>query len=267
MWYHQFRLNARCSWWFDGSLPDAHTDFFRFLFRGSESTGQGRGSCSRPGAHTQVIAIDGKASSFFTHLVGRIHSRLIFDRRRNVLARRLAALLPSGSRLLDVGCGDGSLGALLGSLVPGLHVEGVEVHARPDCAVPFQLFDGQHLPFPDNSFDLCLFVDVLHHSPAPVVILQDACRVSRKFVLVKDHLSESHFDYWTLRLMDWVGNAPHGVSLPYNYLSRAQWDEAFRQSSLVSRSTQTDLPLYPPPLSWLFGRGLHFISLLEKKDG
>jgi hypothetical protein len=67
--------------------------------------------------------------------------------------------------------------------------------------------------------------------------------------------------------MDWVGNAPHGVSLPYNYLSRAQWDEAFRQSSLVSRSTQTDLPLYPPPLSWLFGRGLHFISLLEKKDG
>ena len=165
-----------------------------------------------------------------------------------------------------MGCGDGSLGALLRSLVPGLHVEGVEVHARPDCAIPFHLFDGQHLPFPDNSFDVCLFVDVLHHSQTPVAILQDACRVSRKFVLIKDHLAESRFDYWTLRVMDWVGNAPHGVSLPYNYFSRAQWDDAFRRSSLALRSTQTDLSLYPPPLSWLFGRGLHFISLLEKKD-
>ncbi|MBZ5701060.1 MAG: methionine biosynthesis protein MetW [Acidobacteriia bacterium] len=210
---------------------------------------------------------DGKAGSFITHLVGRVHSRLIFDRRKIVLARQLAALLPPGSRLLDVGCGDGSLGALLRGLVPGLHVEGVEVHARPGCAVPFQLFDGQHLPFPDNSFDVCLFVDVLHHSQTPLVILQDACRVSRKFVLIKDHFSESRFDYWTLRLMDWVGNAPHGVSLPYNYFSRAQWDDAFRRSSLVPRSTQTHLPLYLPPLSWLFGSGLHFISLLEKKDG
>jgi ubiquinone/menaquinone biosynthesis C-methylase UbiE len=197
--------------------------------------------------------------------VGHLHNRIVFKRRVNVIAKQLATMIPPGSQLLDVGCGDGSLGYLLTQLVPGLVVQGVEVLARPDCAIESYLYDGKRLPFPDDSFDVCLFVDVLHHTTNPEPIFRDATRVSRKNILVKDHFCENSFDRWTLRFMDWVGNSSHGVALPYNYLSQERWSGLFATVGLDPVKTELELPLYPFPFSYLFGRGLHFVSLLRKR--
>jgi ubiquinone/menaquinone biosynthesis C-methylase UbiE len=199
-----------------------------------------------------------------TQLVGKIHGKVVHERRIVVLAKSLASFLPPGARLLDVGCGDGRLGALIRDAVPSLQVEGVEVLARSGCAIPCRAFDGSHLPFPDGSFDACLFVDVLHHTTDPFALLQDACRVSRKFVLIKDHFAETTLDHWTLRFMDWVSNRPHGVTLPYAYLSASKWKELYGRLGLNVERTQTKVPLYPAPFSAVFGRNLHFISLLGK---
>jgi SAM-dependent methyltransferase len=198
-------------------------------------------------------------------LVGKLHGKVVFERRIAVLAEKLAAMLAPGSRLLDIGCGDGQVAALLREAVPGLKVEGVEVHPRDACAIPCRYFDGFHLPFPDRSFDCCLLVDVVHHMENPLPLLRDACRVSRKFLLIKDHLAENALDHWTLRLMDWVGNRPHGVTLPYAYLSAAQWQALYQQLDLSAERTISDLPLYPGVFSRVFGRNLHFISLLKKE--
>jgi hypothetical protein len=81
-------------------------------------------------------------------------------------------------------------------------------------------------------------------------------------VIVKDHFAENTLDRATLSLMDWVGNAPHGVSLPYNFWSRDRWKCAFKTAGLTVAKIETDIPLYAFPLNWVFGRGLHFLSLL-----
>jgi ubiquinone/menaquinone biosynthesis C-methylase UbiE len=182
-----------------------------------------------------------------------------------MLAQRLGAMLPTRSRLLDIGCGDGRLGALLRERAPQLEIEGVEVLPRTDCGVPCCAFDGVHLPFSDRSFDCCMFVDMLHHTRDPLAILRDACRVSREFLLIKDHFAENALDHWTLRLMDWVGNRPYSVALPYVYLSRSRWHELYDQLGVRLECTDCDLRLYPAPFSAIFGRNLHFISLLRKK--
>jgi SAM-dependent methyltransferase len=196
--------------------------------------------------------------------VGNLHRRLVFPRRIAVLAERLAALLPPDCQLLDVGCGDGTLGALLQKSVRGLRVTGVEVLPRKGCAIECQAFDGVHLPFADGSFDGCLFVDVLHHTLDPFAVLQDACRVSREFVLIKDHLAEGRWDHWRLRFMDWVGNRPHGVALPYAYLSGESWRDLFDRLGLKETRRENNLPLYPLPASLVFGSRLHFAALLRK---
>jgi SAM-dependent methyltransferase len=195
-------------------------------------------------------------------LIGKMHGKLVHQRRVAVLVERVKAMLPASSTLLDVGCGDGTIAKHLSQTVPGLTVTGVEYAPRGNCAIPCAGFDGVHLPFPDKSFDGCMFIDVLHHSLDPLSILRDAARVCRSFILIKDHLAENALDYWTLRLMDWVGNRPHGVVLPYAYLSLEQWEKLYRDVGLTEQKVNRVITLYPPPFSFIFGRNLHFISVL-----
>ena len=133
---------------------------------------------------------------------------------------------------------------------------------RKKTHIPVEVFDGTTMPRDDKSVDVVTFVDVLHHTDDPSVLIKEASRVARRAVIIKDHLSETALDHWTLRMMDWGGNAPHGVVLPYNYASRASWFDWFAKAGLNVDVFDTNVPLYPAPLSWVFGRDLHFVTRL-----
>jgi SAM-dependent methyltransferase len=195
--------------------------------------------------------------------VGLLHGTLILERRSRVLADGIAPLLPANARVLDVGTGSGQIARLWCEVRSDLSVEGIDVLVRDDTDIPVRKFDGRTIPYADKSVDVVTFVDVLHHSTDPLRLLIEAARVARHGLVIKDHLAESRLDHAVLRLMDWVGNAPHGVALPYNYLPRARWHELFDAAHLNIRSFSTDVPLYPPPLSFAFGRQLHFIADLR----
>lgn len=192
------------------------------------------------------------------------HRAFVFERRARVLAEMLAAQIPQRAAVLDIGCGDGTIGSLISQLRPDISIQGVEFLVRPRCKIECRAFDGTSLPFPDRAFDVCLFVDVLHHTQDPAILLREAVRASRSFVLLKDHLDEDIFDDLRLRFMDWVGNRPHGVVLTYNYQSRSQWKDCFSKCGLVETTWTTQVPLYPAPVSFVAGRGLHFVALLRK---
>lgn len=197
-----------------------------------------------------------------TKLLGGLHEGWVLDRRARVLAGHLAACLPAGARILDVGCGDGKIGRLILSLRPDVTIEGIDVLVRPITDIPVRAFDGTRIPFDTQCFDVVQFVDVLHHTVDPLVLLREAMRVGR-LILIKDHYRDGILAEQTLRLMDWVGNSRHGVGLTYNYWSKAEWAVAFERLGLTVVGAQTSLGLYPPPASWIFGRRLHFINRLE----
>lgn len=195
-------------------------------------------------------------------LLGRLHGGFVHNRRVTVLSKHIARLLPPDAHVLDVGCGDGAIAARLRALRPDIRIEGVDVLVRQHTAIPVRLFDGMRIPYDDASVDVVLMVDVLHHTDDPAVLLRESARVARLEVLVKDHLREGFGARVTLRGMDWVGNARHGVRLPYTYWSRAEWNKAFDQLGLAVRRWESALHLYPAPASWLFDRSLHFIAEL-----
>lgn len=195
--------------------------------------------------------------------IGQAHEKLVFNRRVKVLVEELGALIPQDAAILDVGTGDGQIAKMIAERQPGTTVEGIDIMERDVTHIPVTLFDGTQMPFDDDSFDVVTFVDVLHHTDDPQVLITEAARVARKAVIIKDHLSETAIDHSTLRLMDWVGNAPHGVVLPYNYAPRHQWKNWFIDAGLSEDHFTTNVPLYAPPLAWVFGRRLHFIARLH----
>ena len=191
------------------------------------------------------------------------HRHAVVDRRVRVLTGHLAPLVPESASVLDVGCGDGKLARALMDARPGITVRGLDVLVRDDAAIPVESFDGAHLPVEDDAFDVVLFVDVLHHADHAARMLAEAKRVARRFVLLKDHTRDGLLAGPTLRFMDRVGNARHGVALPYDYWSEREWRSAFLDAGLEIETWRGRLGLYPFPASLLFDRGLHFVARLS----
>jgi len=194
--------------------------------------------------------------------VGSLHGRVVHTRRVDVLAGHLASVLLPQSTVVDVGCGDGRLTAAIGRLRPDTQLSGLDVLVRQDTQVPVRPFDGVTIPLPDRSVDVVLFVDVLYHTLDPRVLLREARRVARKAIVIKDHNREGVMAGVTLRFMDWIGNARHGVALPYNYWASNQWRRAIGDLGLRATIWKTELGLDPKPVRWLFERSLHFTAVL-----
>jgi SAM-dependent methyltransferase len=195
--------------------------------------------------------------------IGSLHGAYVHSRRVRVLSKLLADLLSPGARVLDVGCGDGLLAALVLRHRGDASIHGIDTLVRPSTHIPVQCFDGATIPFADGSFDDVMFVDVLHHTVDPMVLLREARRVARRAVVLKDHTLDGWLAGSTLRLMDWVGNARYGVSLPFNYWPRTRWVDAFSTLALNPVVWKSKLGLYPGLADYVFGRSLHFVARLE----
>jgi len=195
-------------------------------------------------------------------LIEAIHGGYVHRRRTLVLSEWCSRLIPLDSKVLDVGCGDGRLARLIAKKRPDVSIRGIDVRQRKDAAMPIDTFDGTSIPYGDDSFDVVMFVDVLHHASQPTTLLREAVRVARQAIVVKDHIAEGSLAHLTLRVMDWVGNARHGVALPYDYWSLGKWHRVFNELRLRINSWESNLRLYPLPADLILGRSLHFIALL-----
>jgi SAM-dependent methyltransferase len=196
-------------------------------------------------------------------LADRVHGGYVFQRRIRRLTQLFAELIPPNCNVLDVGCGDGKLALSITQQRPDVRIEGVDVLVRKKTWVPVQAFDGTRLPYDDHSFEAVMFVDVLHHTPDPTVLLREAVRVTRRWIIIKDHLLKGMAAGARLRLMDYIGNSRFGVALPYNYWPEERWQATRSMLGMKTSSEITSLGLYPWPAELIFGANLNFVSRFE----
>ena len=98
------------------------------------------------------------------------------DTARKLLAEQ--ANLRAGQRILEVGCGTGTLTLMIKRLQPGVEAVGMDPDpkalsrarakaARSGANVRFDEGVGDELPYPDESFDHVFSSFMFHHVPAP----------------------------------------------------------------------------------------------------
>ncbi|SFL77307.1 class I SAM-dependent methyltransferase [Methylobacterium pseudosasicola] len=115
------------------------------------------------------------------------------------LIREAFAPLP-GKRLLDIGCGPGTLAKRLtedGAAVTGID-PGAAALETARAAVPgarFEAASAEALPFPAATFDGAVMLNALHHVPDPASALAEAARVLAPggLLVVVEPLAEGSF--------------------------------------------------------------------------
>lgn len=115
-------------------------------------------------------------------------SRVPSDHARQSRADHLAPRVLDAARrpdVLDLGCGSGDSIDFFRQTTPGVRWVGVdiedsaEVRTRTRSDAEFHVFDGEHIPFGDHTFDLVFCVQVLEHVARVAPLLADAARVLR----------------------------------------------------------------------------------------
>lgn len=167
-----------------------------------------------------------------------LDDKIMFPYRYGKLTQRISPLLDEVTSILDVGTGDGHLAHhLIHS--SGCSIVGLDVCLQPHSYIEVHPYDGRVFPFKDNSFDCVMMVDMLHHTTNINEMVSEACRVARRFVLIKDHYWNNRLDKVALHVADYLGNIPYNVPLPYNYLRLDEWEKLFYRHNLgkVSHAT------------------------------
>ena len=133
----------------------------------------------------------------------------------------IGEIVEPGSRVLDLGCGDGELLEWLANN-KGVEARGVELNgARVQRAIArgVSVYQGdidQGLAdYPDDAFDYVILSQTLQEARRPLKVLREMLRVGRRAIV-----AYPNYGHWKVRLAHlWTGRAPKTKLFPYEW-----WD-------------------------------------------
>lgn len=130
-----------------------------------------------------------------------IKRRWLRERRRRKVGRaydmalEIARVIPRGSEVLDVGCGNGYIAHHLSALL-GTRVTGIDVANSTEAPIDYQRYDGREFPAANASYDAIVLAYVLHHAQDLQSMLEEMKRVLRPggVAIIYEDLPETLWD-------------------------------------------------------------------------
>ena len=131
----------------------------------------------------------------------------------------IGEIIPPGSRVLDLGCGEGELLAWLAEnkkvMARGVEISATQVRkaiGRGVSAYQGDIDEGL-ADYPDNAFDYVILSQTLQETRSPLHVLREMLRVGRRAIV-----SFPNFGHWRVRAaMLFTGQAPKTDLFPYDW--------------------------------------------------
>lgn len=131
----------------------------------------------------------------------------------------IASWIEPGSKVLDLGCGEGDLLSFLKKerSVTGTGIEGVESKAAKCIERGLSVLQGdinqEILDYPDRFYDYVILSQTLQQVYEPAKLIKELMRVGKKGIV-----SFPSFSHWKIRLqLLLTGHAPVTKELPYSW--------------------------------------------------
>jgi len=139
--------------------------------------------------------------------------------------------IKKGSKILDLGCGSGIISNEFQKFFKA-NLLGIDITDQRIEKIPFQIFDGLKIPFPENYFDLTLINYVLHHTADPMALLKEAKRVSKKIIIFED-LPEG----FLAKLRCFLHQLSYNLFFQkekrkFNFKTKKEWERVFEKMGL-----------------------------------
>lgn len=155
----------------------------------------------------------------------------------------LIAKLPYEFLALDFGAGDGWFASQICNFCPGARIRAIDVQERSKTHYDVEIVTSNEASkIADRSVDLVYSVDVLHHCDDPVRALSNLARVSKNYLLIKDHVAFSATDHLALGVLDEIGNRRFGIPSNYQYQENWRWE-----SMLLGMGWEIVSKIWPAP--------------------
>jgi ubiquinone/menaquinone biosynthesis C-methylase UbiE len=153
----------------------------------------------------------------------------IGERRAAHLLGTFEQYMPTGSSVLDIGAGICNIAYQLekrGYPTTALDIQDLSVVSGYKA----QLYDGETIPYADNSFDYGLLITVLHHVPKQLKLLDETVRVARNVIIIEDVYTTKPHRYVTY-LIDSLLNLEF-FGHPHGNRDDSGWKEVFESKNL-----------------------------------
>lgn len=175
-----------------------------------------------------------KSSMKRTHLFDRLN-RMLTEYYAMRTVRQLLPHIKEGDAILDIGSGYGKQATLIKERV-SCAITGIDVVDYNQADISFQHFDGVHIPFPDNAFDVSYLAFVLHHAKEPIPLLTEALRVSRRAVVIFEDTPKNAFDKLLDAFHGWSFNKYYKLTHKAKFLSKDEWMSTIKNIPAVKNA-------------------------------
>jgi SAM-dependent methyltransferase len=201
------------------------------------------------GSSGHLADIEARLSAFVGSIIRAEDIESALHRRARAVAEQIAEHL-LGSRIVDVGCGDGLISHYVNRRDAEFILVDVVDYFRRETGLEFRMYDeGGPLPISQGWSDTSLLLTVLHHAEEPLSLLQEVRRITRRRLIVIESVVgvTQQTDAWSLlRGLDydqqsmyasfidwWYNRILHcGVPVPFNFSSISNWQRIFSDHSL-----------------------------------